>query len=455
LLFAKLSCCDWAGFEGAARAVEQAVGRGEHAALPAAFLSMTASPALQLRCAALYTQAYFPPRPLAPSDAPRRRSDRIRVAYLSGDFGEHAVTYLLAGVFERHDASRFDTTALSWDRRGGGPARRRMEAAFSRFIDVTDSSDAAVARLVRELDVDIAVDLMGHTLGQRTGILARRPAPVQVNYLGLPATMGAPYIDYLIADRYLVPADQAMHYAEQLVYLPGGFQPNDDRRALPAPRRTRSEYGLPENALVLCCFNRQHKIVPACFDVWMRLLQRLPGSVLWLLASEPAAAGNLRAEAGRRGVDARRLAFAGEEPYEDYLARYLHADLFLDTFPFNGGATVSDAVSMGIPVVTCVGHGFASRMAGSILTSLGFPQLATRSLEEYEAKVAELGADRAALARLRAALGRRDASRDFFDTDLYRVRLETAFTAMWDRAARGEPPGHIAPADPPDLTGAV
>jgi protein O-GlcNAc transferase len=440
LLHAKLNCCDWADFDAAAIGVCQAVERGEHAVFPAAFLSISGSAALQLRCAALYSDTYFPARARLPVHRPRSlraRRERIRVGYLSGDLGEHAVTYLLAGVFERHDSSRFETIALSWDRRGSGPARRRVEAAFSRFIDVTDSGDAEVAALLRDLDVDIAVDLMGHTLGQRTNILARRLAPVQVNFLGLPATMGAPYIDYLIADRYSIPPDQEAHYRERIVRLPDSFQPNDDARILPTETRPRSAYGLPENGLVFCCFNRNSKLLPACFDVWMGLLDRIPGSVLWLLATDPIAAQNLRREAARRGIDAGRLIFAGEESYEGYLARYAHADLFLDTTPFNGGATVSDAVSVGIPVLTCAGDSFASRMAGSILSALGLPELVTHSLAEYSSRALELAADRTHLAELRRTLVQRRGRGGFFDTDRYRLGLEAAYTAMWERHSAG------------------
>ncbi len=448
LLSAQMSCCDWRGFDASARRVQQGVERGEHAALPVTFLSICGSAALQRRCAGLYADTHFPARePMSAADA-RGRHDKIRVAYLSGDLGEHAVTYLLAGVFERHDSSRFETIAVSWDRRSPSPARRRVESAFSRFIDVTSSSDAEVARLVRDADVDIAVDLMGHTLGQRTGILARRPAPLQVNFLGLPATMGTHYIDYLIADRYVVPPADSAHYAERIVRLPGSFQPNDDARSFCADGQPRGAYGLPDDALVLCCFNRNNKLTPACFDVWMRLMARVPDGVLWLLATDPVAADNLRREADARGVAAHRLIFGAEEPYDAYLARYRHADLFLDTAPFNGGATVSDAVSMGVPVLTCAGESFSSRMAGSILTALGLSDLVTHTLDEYLERALQLAADRARLRQLRHMLTQHRGS-GFFDTDRYRIGLESAYTAMWERGVAGLPPADITIPAPP------
>ena len=439
-LLAQLNGCDWSGFEESVDAVIRAVERGEHAAVPMLFLCICDSAALQRRCATLYTDAFYPPRATPSKRRLHDSHEKIRVAYLSGDLGEHAITYLLAGVFERHDRSCFETIALSWDRRDAGPARRRVEAAFSRFIDITTRDDAQVARLMQELEVDIAVDLSGHTLGQRTGILARRPAPVQVNYLGLPATMGAPYVDYLIADRFLVPPDHQAHYAERVVWLPDSFQPNDDRRPRPAAAKPRSALGLPEDGFVFCSFNRGNKLNPACFDVWMGVIKSVPGSVLWLLAASPTAEENLRREAAARGVVADRLVFAGEVSYGDYLARYACADLLLDTLPFNGGTTVSDAVSMGLPVLTCAGDSFAARMAGSILTSLGHSQLVTNSLEEYAAAALRLAANPASLKSLRKRLEGQRAGHAFFNTDRYRYHLEAAYRGMWERNASGLPP---------------
>jgi protein O-GlcNAc transferase len=440
LLNAKLHDCDWSGFESLSAAVTRAVERGEHAATPMSFLCISGSPALQLRCAQAYTGAFYPPRAAAPRE--RREHDKIRLAYLSGDLGEHAVTYLLAGVFERHDAARFETIALAWDRRAD--ARQRVESAFTRFIDVSSRSDAEVVRLMRELQVDIAVDLCGHTLGQRTAILANRAAPIQVNYLGLPATMGARYMDYLIADPFLIPAQQQPFYAEKVVWLDGGFQPNDDRRPAVPQAKPRGVLGLPEEGLVLCSFNRNCKLNPGCFEVWMRLLHALPGSVLWLLAPHAAAADHLRHEAAARDVAPGRLIFADEVPYLEYLARYRHVDLFLDTFPFNGGATVSDALSMGVPVLTMAGDSFAARMAGSLLQNLGFPELVTTSLTSYEEAARRLAQDPVELRSLRRRLQQRRLDHAFFDTDRYRVNLEAAFQTMWERHATGLPPAPFA-----------
>jgi len=445
LLHAKLSCCDWREFDAMAEAVRQAAERGEHVDVPMSFLNISGSARLQRRCAQAYTEAHFSEQPAEHRPGARDNDGRIRVAYLSGDFGEHAVSYLLGGVFARHDLTRFDTIALSWDRVGEGSKRRSIEAAFSRFIDITAASDADVARLMRELKVDIAVDLTGHTLGQRTGILARRAAPVQVNYLGLPATMGARYIDYLIADEFAVPEEQRHHYAEQIVRLPC-FQPNDDRRHL-TPDPSRILHGLPETGFVFCSFNNNTKLNPLSFDVWMRLLQSVPGSVLWMLADSPLAADNLRREAMQRGVDSTRLIFAKRVTYDDYLARYAHADLFLDSTPFNGGTTVSDALSMGVPVLTCAGESLSARMAGSLLSCLGLAELVTASLADYEATAIGLAAAPLRLQALRQRLVHARAHHPFFDTDRYRRHLESAYQTMWERNAAGLPPAGFAVKD--------
>jgi protein O-GlcNAc transferase len=448
LLHVRLSLCDWTDYDTTAQAVVRAVARGDHADVPMSFLCVSGSGALQRRCAQIYTEAHYPPQAKTLLPGLRSRPDRIRVAYLSGDFGAHAVTYLLSGVFERHDRSRFETIALSWGRQGDGAARARVQAAFSRFIDISGVSDADAAGMMREWGVHIAVDLTGHTRGHRTGILARRAAPVQVNYLGLPATMGAPYMDYLIADRFLVPEDQQIQYVEQIVRLPVSYQPNDDRRELVADSRPRSAHDLPDEGIVFCSFNSNFKFNPPTFDVWMRLLLSVPNGVLWLLATSRTAEDNLRREARTRGVDPSRLVFAKRVPYDEYLARYVHADLVLDTLPFNGGTTVSDALSMGVPVLACAGDSFAARMASSLLSSLGLVELVTHSMAQYEATALDLATNPLRLRNLRESLRQRRADHPFFDTDHYRQCLEAAYQTMWERSDAGLPPASFAvPAD--------
>jgi len=444
LLHARLHGAEWRDYESETRAVSDGLARGHPTDTPMQFLYHTDSPALQQRCARLYTAAHYPATPRMGPPRNAGRGGRMRIAYLSGDFGEHPVSYLLTGVFERHDRSRCETIALSWGRSKEGPTRRRLEAAFERFIDVSAHSDTEIATLMESLGVDIAVDLGGHTLGQRTGILARRAAPIQVNFLGLPATMGAPYIDYLIADRRLVPEQSRSHYDEQVVWLPDSFQPNDDRRGFAADAGPRSRHGLPASGFVFCCFNKTCKLNPPMFAVWMRLLLAVPGSVLWLIAGDAHVAQRLRGEAEARGVAAERLVFAPPADYAEYLARYVHADLFLDTLPFNGGATVSDALSMGVPVLCCMGESFAARMAGSLLSSLQLPELVTADLAQYAATALRLASDTDRLARLRAELRSRRELHPFFDTDRYRRVLESAYEIMAGRSAAGLPPASFA-----------
>jgi predicted O-linked N-acetylglucosamine transferase (SPINDLY family) len=368
----------------------------------------------------------------------------VRIAYVSGDFGEHAVTYLLTGAWERHDPRRFETYAISWGRREPCAARTRAAAAFAHFIDVSDRSDADVAALMRNERIDIAVDLTGYTRGHRTGIFAHRAAPVQVNFLGFPATMGAPYIDYLIADRFVVPADKLSQYAERVVWMPENFQPNDDRRTLPTAGPPRAHFGLPEEGVVLCSFNEAGKLNPALFDAWGRILHAAPDAVLWLLAPGLRARENLRREAAARGVDPARLVFAERLPYLEHLWRYTLADLFLDSTPFSAGATASDALSMGLPVLTIAGDSLASRMAGSALTALGLADLITGCLPDYEARAIALLRDHERLAFLRGALESAREAHPYFQTERYCRHLEAAYTAMHVRARKGLAPEFLA-----------
>jgi predicted O-linked N-acetylglucosamine transferase (SPINDLY family) len=344
---------------------------------------------------------------------------------------------LLAGVFERHDRRRFETFAISLRPEEESALGQRVKGAFDRFIDVSGQSDGAVAELLHALEIDIAVDLTGFTDGLRPQIFSRRPAPIQVTYLGFPATTGAPYMDYILADAFVIPPAQAQHFSECVVYLPDCFQANDDQRVISA-RVTRTDAGLPEGAFVFCCFNNSYKLNPAMFDIWMRLLDRVPGSVLWLVSAGAAVGGNLRREAMNRGVDPERLVFAPRQPYAEYLGRLQLADLFLDTLPFNAGTTASDALWAGLPVLTCAGEAFAARMAGSLLQAVGLPELITHSLADYEAKALELARQPELLRGLRQRLAANRRAAPVFDTDRCRRSLESAYIEMWQRHERGQ-----------------
>jgi predicted O-linked N-acetylglucosamine transferase (SPINDLY family) len=321
--------------------------------------------------------------------------------------------------------------------------QQRLRKAFDRFIEVDDRTDLEIAQMMRYLEIDIAVDLNGHTSGARTSVFAMRPAPIQVNYIGYPGTLGADYMDYIIADRMVIPPEQQGDYAEQVVYLPHTFQVNDSTKVIAASQPDRKALGLPEDGFVYCCINNNYKITPDLFAVWMRLLKRVRGSVLWLLEGTPTVVDNLRREAEKQGVSGERLVFAKRLALPDYLAQYRLADLFLDTWYYNAGTTASDALWAGLPVLTCLGQSFAGRMAGSLLKAIGLPEMITGSHEEYEALALLLAQDRERLAALKAKLERNRLTYPLFDTAQFTKHLEVAYVAMWERYQAGLPPDTI------------
>jgi predicted O-linked N-acetylglucosamine transferase (SPINDLY family) len=318
--------------------------------------------------------------------------------------------------------------------------RTRLEAAFDRFVDVDCASDTDIARDIRKMEIDIAVDLMGYTRGARPGILAMRPAPLQIHYLGYPGTLGADYIDYLIADSVVIPDEERAYYAEKIAYLPDSYQCNDSQRRAADVIPSREEAGLPETAFVFCCFNNNYKIMPEIFGIWMRLLSTVEGSVLWLLEDHPASASNLRREAKALGIATDRLVFAPRVPLDQHLARLKLADLFLDTLPYGAHTTASDALWVGVPVLTCLGSSFAGRVAASLLTSANLPELITHSLEDYERCARNLALNPSAVVSLKEKLTENRMSLPLFDTARITRNLETAYNVMWGRLQRGETP---------------
>jgi protein O-GlcNAc transferase len=409
---------------------------------PFAHLAISASPEEQLQCARIFVSNDVPAS--TPFGGVSYRHQRIRIAYLSADFYEHATAFLMAGVFEHHDKGRFETYAFSYGANDRSATRARLERAFDRFFDVSAESDAATAALLREHQIDIAIDLKGYTGSARPGILALRPAPVQVHYLGYPGTMGTDCIDYLIADTIVIPDDERKFYAEQIAYLPDTYQCNDRKRPLPVHVPSRAEAGLPAKGFVFCCFNANHKILPDTFDIWMRLLKDIPGSVLWLFADNDEAIPNLRSEARARGVAQDRLIFAKRASLEEHLARLAMADLVLDTLPYGAHTTASDALWAGVPVLTARGSTFAGRVAASLLSAAGMAELITSSPSEYEARARGLAADPAALTALRAKLARNRDTSPLFDTERITRQLEAAYSAMWQRYRRGEAPASFS-----------
>jgi protein O-GlcNAc transferase len=434
---AALGTCDWWRTAGLAGDLAAELAAGRPIVTPFTLLGVCDDPALQLQCAKNYLDETMPNRPEPLRNSARNRDCRLRIAYLSADFQNHATAYLTAELFELHDRLRFETAAISFGHDDGGDMRRRLTKAFDQFHDVQASSDRDVAMLIRDLQVDIAVDLKGFTRNARPEILSFRPAPIQVNFLGLPATMGADFIDYIIADRIVLPFDQHRFYTEKIVHLPDCYQPNDSKRAIADQPCTRAEAKLPDDGFVFCCFNNNYKITSPVFEVWMRLLAAVPGSVLWLLRDNGGAEANLRRQAQAQGVAPARLVFADRASLDAHLARHRLADLFLDTLPYNAHTTASDALWAGVPVLTCQGETFAGRVAASLLQAVGLPELVTHCLTDYEAAAVRLAADASYLVAIRRKLEKNRHTHPLFDTDRFRRHIESAYTKMWEIGQQG------------------
>ena len=439
LVWAELFACDWRELAGHVAALRESVRAGNVAAAPFTVVAVSGSPAEQLRCAQLYVRETTPAMQAAPQRSTKPH-ERIRLAYLSADFHDHATAWLAARIFELHDRSRFEVIALSYGPDDRSATRARLARAFDEFLDIRGVSDAQAAQLLREREVDIAVDLKGLTADSRMAILAYRPAPLQVTYLGYPGTSGAPYVDYVLADRVVVPPADEKFYSEKVVCLPDCYQVTDATTPIAQRTPSRRESGLPDQGFVFCCFNNTYKLTPEMFDVWMRLLARVPGSVLWLLEPSAAAKANLQPAAQARGVDATRLVFAPRVGRAEHLARHRLADLFLDTLPYNAHTTASDALWAGLPVLTCLGTAFAGRVGASVLKAIGLPQLITSTLAEYEALALKLAADPAALRALREALAANRVTHPLFDSARFCRHVEAAYRQMWEIHLRGEAP---------------
>ena len=432
--------CDWSDRAQLAEEIIAGVASNEPAVDPFLLLSFDSTPQQQLACARNWL--HF--KKMVASDRQWNMADfagdRIRVAYLSADFHRHATAHLIAELFEIHDRNRFEIIGVSYGPDDGSNIRSRLIKSFDRFFDVATRTDEEIAKLLRDLKIHIAVDLKGHTTDARLGILARRAAPIQATYLGFPGTSGADFIDYVIADKIVLPADQQPFFSENIVHLPDSYQVNDSKRQISSPIPSRDELGLPEDGFVFCCFNNTWKLTSGLFDIWMRLLTATENSVLWLYQSNALAAVNLCKEAQARGVDPARLVFAPHKDVPEHLARLTRADLFLDTLPYNAHTTASDALWAGVPVVTCLGQTFAGRVAASLLHAVGLPELVTKSLEEYEALALKLATEPVLLASIKQKLQQNRLTAPLFDSDRFRRHIEAAYATMWEMRQRGESP---------------
>jgi protein O-GlcNAc transferase len=439
-LYARMKVCDWRDFDSLAGDFAAQI---EADALPAnPFLAIAAplSARQQLRYAAAYCARTFPVSSRPPGAPP---GPRIRLGYFSADFQEHATAYLMAEMLELHDRSAFEVTLFSFGPAAQTPMRRRLRAACEGFHDIAALGTHDACALARRLGLDIAVDLKGFTAQARPAIFAAGAAPVQVSFLGYPMTTGAPFMDYLIADRTLIGADERALYSEKIAWLPGCYQPNDRTRALAAATGGRAGHGLPEGAFVFASFNGAYKITPSVFRLWMDLLRAVPGAVLWLLQDEAAAMRNLIASAAQAGVDPGRLVFAPMRPLDEHLARIGHADLFLDTSPCCAHTTASDALWAGLPLLTLRGATFAGRVAASLLTALGLPELIAQDEAGYRETALALARDPARLADLRARLIQARAASPLFDTPAYVRDLEDLYRGMHARRLAGLAPAHL------------
>jgi predicted O-linked N-acetylglucosamine transferase (SPINDLY family) len=442
-LHVNMQMCDWRHYQERLATLLAAIKNDEPASLPFPLLALTADPALQQRAAQNWIRAVHPAPKQTLRFAKFAPKDRLRIGYFSADFRQHPVAQLIAGLFEAHDRTLFEVYAFSSGPDTGDEMRLRLEQGFEHFIDVKAETDAQVIARARALELDIAVDLSGLTTGCRPSVFAARVAPVQINYLGHPGTMGAPYMDYILADTTIITPESEPYFSEKVIYLPHSYQPNDRRRTVSPHAFTRAELGLPTDAFVFCCFNNNFKITPETFDHWMSILRAVPGSVLWLLKASTHTEENLRREATNRDVNAERLFFAPKLPMDQHLARQRCADLFLDSLPYNAHTTTSDALWVDLPVLTCMGEAFASRVAASLLRAVDLPELVTTDSQAFVARAIELATDHVQLKSLRERLAMNRMQAPLFDIERLARAIERAYQQIHARRQAGQPPAAV------------
>lgn len=432
IAYEQLHICDWSDYDLLSDQIIKGVRSGLRSSKSLAFMSFSDSAEDHLRVATTFSQHFCPKQSVSLWQGERYRHKKIRIAYISPDLREHPVCHLMAGVFEKHDKNRFEVIAISLTKDDGSRLRKRILETFDRFIDAHLMGSYQIAQTIKDMEIDIAVDLSGYTSDSRPDIFSYRPAPVQVNYLGYPGTTGTDYMDYILADRYVIPESHQQFYTEKVVYLPDSYLPNDNSLEISEQTPTRSVCGLPESGIVFCSFSHDYKISPPIFDVWMRLVHQVPGSILWLMSRNDISQQNLRLAAEERGIDPSRLIFAGRVPLvEDHLARYRLADVFLDTHPYNAHTTAADALMAGLPVVTYMGNAFPARVAGSLLHAIGLPELIANSLEEYEQIALNLAVSRLYLSAIKEKITANKATQPLFDTGKFCRDLEAAYIAVW------------------------
>ena len=447
LVYTKQRRWDWAGLPEQRQSLLERVRARQYVANPFALLGICDDPELHQIAARAYTRETLRLAAIV-QPPPATQRDRLRIGYFSADFRNHAVMQLIAGALECHDRDAFEIHAFSYGPEAEDAMRARIRATMDHFHECARMSDGAITAMARRAGIDIAVDLNGYTQDARLGPFAARLAPVQVSYLGYPGTVGADFLDYILADATVLPLDQQRFYDEKIIHLPDSYQANDDRRVIAPDTPSRAEAGLPADGFVYCCFNNAYKITPEIFASWMRILAAVPGSVLWLLANDSDSIARLRGAAEAERIDPARLVFGPSLPSAQHLARHRLADLFLDTLPYNAHTTASDALWAGLPVLTQMGQAFAGRVAASLLNAVGLPEMITRDAAAYEALAIALGRDPARAAALKAKLAAAIPTAPLFNTPRFTRHLESAYRVMWQRHATGlAPEGFAVPAE--------
>ncbi|MDA9287481.1 tetratricopeptide repeat protein [Amylibacter sp.] len=434
--------CNWDNIAKDVKLIPE-LGTSDKHVSPFALLPLEDAPDRHLIRSKIYAKAKYPEKALSSIGRPSKKPKRIRIGYFSTDFKEHPVAYLISKVLEQHNRDEFEVFGYSVHGSSSCTMRQRLEKSFDNFTDVQSMSDRDITLKARQDKIDIAVDLNGYTKNTRTGIFAYRAAPIQINYLGYPGTLGADFMDYIVADRFLIPSQNQKHFNEEPLYLPNTYMPTDNSREMSKKKITRSDMGLPDDAFVFCCFNNNYKISPNEFDIWMRLLTKVENSVLWLRQSNQFSNINMKNEAQKRKVDPSRLVFADKVPMDEHLARQRFADLFLDTFAFNAHTTASEALWAGLPVVTKVGLGFAARVAGSLLNAVGLPELVTETEQDYEELILELATNPTKLSEIKDKLATNRLTQPLFDTDLYTKHLENGYQQAYQNYFDGNLPQTI------------
>jgi len=442
LIFTKMQMCDWTNFQSQVDKLKENIYKNNKVSTCLTVLALIDSPEIQKKSAEIWTNYKYPTKPLL-EPIIKNNNLKIKLGYYSSDFHNHATSILINELFKLHDKSKFELIAFSYGPKIDDDMRKQLIKDFDIFNDVHNNTDEEIAIMSRQMNIDIAIDLKGITKNERMGIFSRRVAPIQVNYLGYPGTTGANYFEYIIADKILITTDTEKFYSEKIIYLPDSYQVNDRNRERGNQIVNKQEYGLPDNSFVFCCFNNSYKINPIIFDVWMKILKCIDGSVLWLLEDNQIAVFNLKNEAEKRGVSSERLIFAKRMNNLDHLKRHGAADLFLDTYPCNAHTTASDALWAGLPILTIKGESFASRVAASLLNAIKIPELITDSIENYEKLAIELAEDPTRLGHIKEKLDKNILSTPLFDSKLFTLNIEKAYLKIYSRYQNNLEPENI------------